>query len=72
MVDDEKKDRDKIDQLLRRIDTIVYHYVQDGEYKTFSIPTNEYINYEDLKQRALSDENGFIEIEDMKDIPFND
>lgn len=70
MVDDEKKDRDKIDQLLRRLDTIVYHYKQNGEYKTFSVPSCEYINYDDLKQRALGVQLGFIEVDNMEYNPF--
>lgn len=53
MVDDEKRDRDKIDQLIRRLDVIEYRYKQDGEYRTFSIPAKEYVNYDDLKQLAL-------------------
>ncbi|MEL7606056.1 MAG: hypothetical protein AAGU39_08380 [Sedimentibacter saalensis] len=71
MVEDEKKHRDKIDQLLRRLDLIVYHYKQNGEYKTFSIPASEYINYDDLKRCALEADNRFIEIDDMEDNPFN-
>lgn len=72
MVDDDKKDRDKINQLLRRINTIVYHYKENGEYRTFSLPASEYINYDDLKQRALGDESGFIKLEDTTDMPFGD
>jgi hypothetical protein len=72
MVEDDKKDRDKIDQLLRRLDLIVYHYQQDGEYKTFSIPASEYKNYDDLKQRALGDENGFIKIDETEKTPFEE
>lgn len=39
-------------QLLRRLDTIVYHYIEDGVYKEFSIPASEYKDYDDLKRRA--------------------
>ncbi len=60
MVDEDKRDRDKIEQLLRRLDVIVYHYKEDGEYKTYSIPASEYKGYDDLKQRALGDRNGFV------------
>lgn len=70
MVDDDKKSRDKIDQLLRRLDVIVYHYKENDKYKTFSIPASEYINYTDLKQRALGDKNGFITI-DNGETPFD-
>lgn len=70
MVEDDKQARDKIDQLLRRLDLIVYHYKQDDEYKTFSIPASEYVNYDDLKRRAISDSDGFYAVEDSNDIPF--
>ena len=70
MVDDDKKSRDKIEQLLRRLDLIVYHYIEDGEYKTYSIPASEYINYEDLKRRALADKEGFIKVSDSDILPF--
>ena len=49
MVDKNMQERDMVKQLLRRIDTIVYHYIEDGEFKTFELPMNEYLNYETLK-----------------------
>lgn len=70
MVNDDRKSRDKIEQLLRRLDLIVYHYIENGEYKTFSISAQEYTNYEDLKQRALGDENGFIGVGNEDVNPF--
>lgn len=70
LVDKEKRDRDKIDQLIRRLDIIEYRYKQNGEYKAFSIPASEYTNYDDLKQRALEDENGFIPADEAEDNPF--
>lgn len=70
MVDNEKQKRDKIDQLLRRLDLIVYHYIEKGEYKTFSIPANEYIDYDDLKQRAMGDKDGFVSTNHVDDVPF--
>lgn len=70
MVEEGRKSRDKIDQLLRRLDVIVYHYVENGEYKTFSIPASEYICYADLKQRAFSDKDGFVRI-DNQEVPFD-
>lgn len=72
MVDDDIKARDKIDQLLRRLDAIVYHYIKDGEYKTFSIPASEYKNYEDLKRRALCNKDGFMLLDDSQKSPFDD
>lgn len=72
MVDDSKRNRDKIDQLLRRLDLVVYHYKEGNKYKTFSIPANEYADYDTLKQRALSDGSGFIQIHDDAAIPFEE
>lgn len=71
MVDFEKQGRDKIDQLLRRLDVIEYRYKQDGQYKVYSIPANEYIDYENLKQRALGDEDGFVQLDDSDENPFD-
>lgn len=61
MVDDDSQNKDPVMQLLRRIDTIVYHYKKDDEYATFSIPASQYKNYEQLKADALND--GFLPIE---------
>lgn len=72
MVDDDKKKRDKIEQLLRRLDLIVYHYKENDTYKTFSILASEYVDYDDLKQRALSDSDGFMKLSDNDSNPFND
>ena len=64
MVEHSVRNRDKLAQLLRRLNLIVYHYKTDaGEYKTFSIPGTEYVNYEDLKQRAFADKDGFVLLE---------
>ena len=70
LVDDYRKGRDKIDQLLRRLDIIVYHYVQNGEFKRYSIPANEYKNIEDLKRRALEENEGFYPVENEARNPF--
>lgn len=73
MVDDDRKNRDKIDQLLRRLDCIVYHYKTiSGEYKTYTMPANEYVNYQDLKQRVLSEKDGFLYADNIEDIPFKE
>lgn len=69
MVGYDKREKDTIEQLMRRLNTIVYHYKQDGEYKTFSIPASEYAGYEDLKRRALGDRYVF---EDKEKLPFTD
>ncbi len=77
MVEDCKKSIDSIKQLLRRLDTIIYHYRKGDEYLTYSIPAKEYIDYADLKQRALGDDNGFVKISEFPDyeqevMPFED
>lgn len=71
MVDSSNRERDRIQQLLRRINMIVYHYKDNGEYKTYSLPTTDYINYEDLKQRATAtiDSDGFMKIDNIEN-PF--
>lgn len=51
-VKQEQMNVEELNQLLRRIDTIVYHYIEDGVYKEFSIPASEYKDYDDLKRRA--------------------
>ena len=43
---------DTIDQLLRRIDIVVYHYVQDGEYRSFELLMSEYVDYETMRKMA--------------------
>ena len=44
---------DTYKQLKRRIDTIVYHWVENGEYKQYEMPMFEYEDYEELKRAAL-------------------
>lgn len=51
-VKSEYRQTDSIQQLLRRLDVIVYHYVENGEYKEYRMPASEYINYEHLKECA--------------------
>lgn len=63
MVSTSKRGRDKLKQLMRRLTVIVYHYIENGQYKTFELPASEYVDYEDLKQKALSDSDGFIKYE---------
>lgn len=73
LVNEEHRQTDSFYQLVRRFENIVYHYVtSSGAYKTFSIPAEEYIDYDNLKQRALGDENGFKKIDETEDIPFNE
>lgn len=72
MVDTDKQDRDRLTQLLRRIDTIVYHYKENGEYKTLSIPGAEYINYDDLKGRTSPIGDGFFQVDSSEPLPWDD
>lgn len=44
---------DSLKQLFRRIDKIVYHWKDDNGFYSFELPMSEYIDYEDLKNRAL-------------------
>lgn len=69
MVPDEYQEVDTYEQLIRRINKIVYHYKENDEYKTFSMDAKDYIDYDDLKQRALGDENGFIPVDEAEDKP---
>ena len=75
MVNIEDRDIDSYAQLLRRITKIVYHYIEDGEYKTYSITGTEYIGYNDLLKKVLAlkqPADGFIKISDAEQlqIPF--
>lgn len=73
MVDMDKRERDKLSQLLRRIHTIIYHYRDaDGSYKQVEIPGNQYVDYEQLKSLRYKIGNGFIPVEesDKTEIPF--
>lgn len=73
LVDAEHRKTDSFFQLVRRFESIVYHYVTDtGEYKTFSLPSAQYINYDDLKNRALANEDGFMALLPTEKTPFED
>lgn len=52
MVSQEIRNIDTYEQLMRRISKIVYHYKENGEYKTFSIDSKDYVDYETLKDMA--------------------
>lgn len=52
MVDQDKRNRDRLTQLLRRINTIVYHYIENDDYKTLEIPGKDYVDYNILKALA--------------------
>lgn len=60
IVPEGKRSEDGIRQFMRRIQTIVYHYVEDGEYKTFELPCTEYTGYEALIARVHANQDGFV------------
>lgn len=75
MVSTEKQDIDSYTQLVRRINRIVYHYIEDGEYKTYAIDSRDYAGYDDLRSRAASLRRageGFIRVPEAEQlrIPF--
>lgn len=58
MVNDTQKENDTIKQFLRRLDLIVYHYIDsNGNYKTFEMPASEYKNKWDMIVKATMNEN---------------
>ena len=59
----------RVEQLLRRLDEIWYKYKENGVYKTYKIPAEEYIDYDDLKSRASKD--GFVPVDEYENIPFD-
>lgn len=64
MVDEDKRNIDKVQQLLRRITSIIYHYRDGaGNYCSYAIPTSEYTNREELVKRALTDSDGFMSMQ---------
>lgn len=50
MVNTENRKLDSDEQLLRRIDTVVYHYKENAEYKTFAVTRENYTTYDILEQ----------------------
>lgn len=54
MVNESQRSIDSFKQFLRRLNTIVYHYVDEkGNYKTFEIPASDYINATQMKFLAM-------------------
>lgn len=62
MVNYKVRNTDSLAQLLRRINNIVYHYKEDGEYKTFSMPASEYTDHNDMMARLCSATDGFQKV----------
>ncbi len=71
MVAHEFQDVDSYTQLLRRINRIVFHYTENGQYKTYAIDSREYKGYEDLRERAVG---GFAKLADaeLPNLPFKE
>lgn len=59
---------DPIEQLLRRINTYVYHYQYEGRYETYELEGKLYKGYSELKLLACG-KDGFIQIND-NETPF--
>lgn len=70
MVPSEQQTIDSYEQLIRRINKIVFHYIEDGEYKTYTMDAKDYIDYADLQARAFSkqSQDGFIPLTDAEQI----
>ena len=68
MVEESAQNRDKIQQLMRRLSYIVYHYKEGNEFKSFTTEASLYIDYEDLRQQAYERNAGFYPAD--CDIPF--
>lgn len=71
MVDNAERETDSVKQLLRRISVVVFHYIKDTEYCTFSQKMKDYTDYATLKQLAHG-RDGFIPVHenDQAEIPF--
>lgn len=69
MVDDTKRHEDSIQQFLRRLDVIVYHYInEDGKYREFHMPASDYVNARDMIERAREYEKIADELEALEDV----
>lgn len=69
MVDDTQKNVDSIQQLLRRLNVIVYHYInKDGKYRAFKMPASEYVDAKDMVDRAREYEKIADEVEALENL----
>lgn len=58
MVYETHRNTDSFQQLLRRLNKIVYHYVNsNGDYKTFEMPAEQYIDATHMKNMAMQNEH---------------
>lgn len=73
MVDDTEKNVDSMQQLLRRLNVIVYHYInKDGKYRAFEMPACDYVNANDMVQKAMKYEKYADDIEAISMSAMND
>lgn len=72
MVRAEDRANDDMEQFIRRIDSICYHYKENNEYKVFEIPMIDYTNYADLIIKACGNSNGFRNINKDDNVHFKD
>lgn len=73
MVDESSRGEDKLDQLLRRIDYLVYHYKdENGNFCESTIPMSEFTSIEDIQNALKADKDGFIPITQAEqlELPF--
>lgn len=69
MVDDTEKSVDSIQQLLRRLNVIVYHYInKEGKFREFKMPACDYINAEDMVKKSREFEKIADDVEEIKNI----
>ncbi len=73
MVDESNRGEDKLEQLLRRIDIVVYHYKDsNGNYCSCEIPMSDFTSIEDMEKKLTADENGFMPLTQAEqlELPF--
>lgn len=64
----ENRQLDPIDQLKRRITSIVYHYKQGDKYKKYELPMTEYVDLNDLRRKATGEETMELTPEDEEQL----
>ena len=73
MVDEKHRNIDSIEQFMRRFNVIVYHYInKDGKYRTFEMPSCDYINAQDMIQRARENEKYADSLERLENEPIEE
>lgn len=70
MVDNSVRALDSVAQLKRRINTIVYHWKENGEYKELSVSGEDYVDYAWLKRQVELNVETFDELPMEQWVPF--